>query len=231
MNQGILTNDWVTTLMGENLLFGLLGKILYTEPEKCWLESLIDGDVFAEVPFGETHPDMQRSLEYLQDWSQENRSGISEQALMAIRIDYTHLFVGLEKVVVPLWESVYKSEKRLVFQEETLQVRRWYRRYGLASEKLHQEPDDHIGLELAFLAHLAYLGLQACDQNDEIALQKSLAAQREFLSNHLGLWVLKWCSLVEQNARTGFYKGLSCLTRGAVSTLAEILEVNLTEEI
>ena len=57
-------------------------------------------------------------------------------------------FSSSAKVLTPP-ESVYFSEERLVFQEETLQVREWYRRFDLQSVKLH-EPDDHVGLELTF---------------------------------------------------------------------------------
>ena len=49
----------------------------------------------------------------------------------------------------------------MIFQEQTLHVRQWYSRFGLQVVKLHKEPDDHIGLELEFVAHLANLALQA----------------------------------------------------------------------
>ncbi|MBO2519906.1 MAG: molecular chaperone TorD, partial [Firmicutes bacterium] len=40
-------------------------------------------------------------------------------------------------------------------------MRNWYARYGLVAEKKGQEPDDHVGLELEFVAHLAGLALEA----------------------------------------------------------------------
>ena len=231
MNLDVTSIDWVETLVGEQLLLGLLGKILYSELDRTWLQTMIDEDVFAESPFGGSQPGVQRGLEYLQGWSQENLNGISEQSFLDLRVDYTHMFVGLERVLVPMWESVYFSKQRNIFQEETLQVRNWYRRFGLEPEKLYQEPDDHIGLEFAFLAHLAQLGTQALEEEDERRFQQLFEAQRAFFKEHLGTWVLTWCGLVEQHAKTNFYKGLASLTRGAVIALSEIVEVKPSKEI
>ena len=132
---------------------------------------MIAEDIFAEVPFASEQPDVIAGLNLLQQWSQANRGGISPDAFDAIRIDNTRLFLGPGKVLAAPWESVHFTEERLVFQQQTLQVRGWYSRFGLEVIKLHQEPDDHIGLELEFLAHLANLGLQSLEsktQNDSM---------------------------------------------------------------
>jgi hypothetical protein len=41
---------WKTALMGETLIFGMLGNILYAEPDKDWLGDLIREEVFADFP-------------------------------------------------------------------------------------------------------------------------------------------------------------------------------------
>lgn len=223
--------DWETILVGEKLIFTLLGKILYTELDKTWLQSLIDDDIFAESPFGESQTEIAQGLAYLQEWCQENRSGISAQAFLDLQADYMRLFVGVGKVLAPIWESVYFSDERMVFQEETLQVRNWYRRFKLESEKLHQEPDDHLGLELAFVAHLAQLGLQALEQGDEAEFRQSLAAQRFFLSQHLLKWAFKWAALVNKFSKTNFYRGVSHLVSGALIEAASYVGAQSPMEI
>ena len=119
----------------------------------------------------------------------------------------------------------------MIFQEQTLQVREWYRRFGLETEKLHKEPDDHIGLELSFLAHLAGLGLKALEDKDEAGLEGSLQAQRQFLHDHPLKWIKFWSGSVEKHAKTDLYRGTAILTRGALMMLAEILGVEMPEEI
>jgi TorA maturation chaperone TorD len=104
-----------------------------------------------------------------------------------------------------------------------LQVRAWYRKYGLQSEQLYHEPDDHLGLELSFLAHLAQLGLQALDQQDTAALDQLLREQQAFLGEHPLRWAQAWCDLVNQHARTDFYRGIAWMVNGALEESEEFL--------
>ena len=226
MNQNGSNNiDWKVILMGEMLLLGVLGKTIQSDPEMEWLQSLIDEDIFSESPMESTHQDYEAGLSLLHDWTQENTKGLSSERLTDLKADYIRLFVGVGKTIAPPWESVYLNENRMIFQQQTLEVREWYRRFGLESEKLHKEPDDHIGLELSFLTHLAKLGLQALDENDEVKLQQILEAQRRFISEHPLKWAPRWCELVEENAKTVFYRGLAKLIRGTLFSLAEYLEI------
>jgi len=224
-------NDLSSTIFGESLLFGLLGKILYANLDKAWLETLIREDVFSEAPFGAEQVEMQHGIELLQRWSNENRGGLEMPQFKALQEDNLRLFIGLNKVPAPVWESVYFSEKKLIFQEQTLQIREWYARFGLQAERINREPDDHIGLEMLFIAHLASLALQAIEQNDENKLNDILQAQREFLSDHLLRWGPAWAKLVKQHAATDFYRGIAHLTHGALLAIAETLEIKMPKEV
>ena len=224
-------NDLRSTILGESLLFGLLGKILYADLDKTWLDTLIGEDVFSEVPFGAEQVEMQHGVELLQRWTNENRGGLEVPQFKALQEDNLRMFIGLNKVPAPVWESVYFSEKRLMFQEQTLQIREWYARFGLQAERINKEPDDHIGLEMLFIAHLASLALQAIEQNDETKLNEILQAQREFLSDHLLRWGPVWAKLVKQHAATDFYRGIAHLTHGALLAIAETLEIKMPKEV
>lgn len=219
--------DWNQVLVGEILTFGLIGKSFYVYPEKDWLQSLIEGDLFAEAPFASEQSDVIAALATLRAWGEQNRAGLTDVAFDEIRVDYTRLFIGPGTVIAPPWESVHFSEERLTFQEQTLQVRDWYRRFGLRAEKIYHEPDDHIGLQLEFIAHLARLGLAAAEQNDEAALENAVKAQREFLSEHLFRWVTGWCDLVEKNAHTDFYRGMARLCKGVMIETASVLDAQI----
>ncbi len=220
-----------TSLMGESLLCGLLGKLLYGGLEKSWLEGLVRDDVFAESPFGTEQPEIRRGLELLQRWTAENRGGISEAEMHALRQDQLRLLIGTDQLLAPPWESVYFSDDHLVFQQQTLQVREWYARFGLEAERLHREPDDHIGLELMFVAHLASRAIQAINAGDSTSLEKLLQAQRDFLSDHLLRWGPAWAKLVKKHAGTDFYRGLADVTHGALLTIAEELEIPMPQEV
>ena len=116
------------------------------------------------------------------------------------------------------------GEDRLTFQAETLQVRAWYRQFGLQAVKLYAEPDDHVALELAFMAHLAQLALAAQAQGDQARLAGLLAAERAFLAEHPQRWVPGWAGQVIEQARTDFYRGLAYLTVGVLAELRRALE-------
>ncbi len=229
--QANATNDLKSTILGESLLFGLLGKILYTDLDKTWLETLIREDVFSEAPFGAEQAETQFGIELLQRWMDENCSGLEALQFKVLQDDHLHLFIGLGKVIAPMWSSVYFSENKLLFQEQTLQVREWYARFNLQAEKINREPDDHIGLEMLFVAHLASLALQAIEQDDENKLNEVLQAQRDFLSEHLLRWGPVWAKLVKQHAATDFYRGIAHLTHGALLAIADTLDIKMPKEV
>jgi putative dimethyl sulfoxide reductase chaperone len=213
--------QWHTILTGELLFFGLLGKLLYTYPDRELLATVSEDGFFDDVPFAEGQTAVQHGLSLLQIWSQAQSNLPPDEQLSRLQADYTRLFIGPSKVLAPLWESVHYGEERLTFQPETLAVRHWYRRFGLEAVNLHHEPDDHIGLELAFVAHLAGRGLAALEQNDPQTMMALLHAQRQFLSQHLWKWAFGWCALVGEHAQTDFYRGIAQLVEGALIELRE----------
>jgi len=224
------TEGLKTALMGEALLFSFLSRAVYQEPDKEWLDSLVAGDLFREAPFGESQDGIRYGIGLLQAWSKANARGIAEPEFEAIKKDYLYLFIGAATPLAPIWESVYFNRGRLVFQKETLEVRHWYARFGLEAEHKGQEPDDHLGLELSFVAHLATLALQSFEAGDEIDAENALQAQRDFLAGHLFCWVLSWADLVQIYAETDFYRGIAHLTVGALRAAAELLEIEMPKE-
>jgi putative dimethyl sulfoxide reductase chaperone len=221
---------WNEQFMGQILLFRILGKLLNELPQYEEIRNLIQENIFNELPFGGEQPESDEGTVLLEKWSNLYKETFTDQDFDELRSDYTRLFIGPGKVLAPPWESVYYSEERLIFQEQTLKVREWYRRFGLESEKLHNEPDDHIGLELAFLTHLAGLALQVLQDKDSEKLDKILDAKRQFLKAHPLKWAPYWQEEVEKHAQTDFYRGLALLTVGALKALDALLSVEISGE-
>lgn len=218
------------TFLSEELFFGLLGKILYQEPDRAWYQSLLDEDVFSEVPFGGSQPDTIKGLKLIQDWKAKNH-GITDKSYEAITNDHLHLFIGVGTVLAPAWESVYFNPGRLIFQEETFKVRNWYGRYKLQVKNKNKEPDDHIGLEFLFIAHLAKQGLEALEKQEQAEAEALFQAQKDFLSEHLLRWGSAWCDQVDKHAKTGFYRGISLIVRGSLAELSSIYELNVPVKV
>jgi putative dimethyl sulfoxide reductase chaperone len=222
--------EWEEKTTGEILLFGVIGKLFYALPDREWLQSLFEQGVFDEAPYAGDQPDVIEGLRLIRGWGEQWPVGIDSQAIEALNVDQTRMFVGIGRVLVPQWESVFYTEERLVFQEGTLDVRRWYKRFGLQVENFHREPDDHISLEIAFSNHLTAMAMQgALHAPDES--QAYLEAKSQFLQEHLLKWGPYWCCQVIDQAKTDFYRGAALVLRGAFRELASELNLPFSLEL
>lgn len=217
--------------MGATLLFGLLGRVLYANPSRNWLNPLLDDDLFDSVPFAGDQSDTTQGLVTLAKWTSAVGGSLTDEALTDLRADYAQLFIGNTRMHVPPWESVYFSEKRLTFQAETLDVRKAYERLSLQINTDAQEPYDHIAFELSFVAHCAELAYHASEEQQDTEFAELIAIQREFLQNHLLRWGCKWADLAYENARTDFYRGLALIVRGGLKELSQVFEVEIPHKM
>jgi TorA maturation chaperone TorD len=227
-----LTNRY-DQLSGGMFLFNFLGKLLQTFPENDsidWFHSLTKEKIIEDIPYGENHPDILDGSLKMIAWLEEEFHPNPEEGITKLGFDYTRLLAGPGIPLAPPWESVYFNEKGLMFQKETMDVRNWFRRFNLEAEKLHHEPDDHIGLELAFLGYLSVLALTALERDDESELHSVLQAQKSFFVEHPIKWIPEWCEKMIKHAETAFYRGVGLLVRGGMQTLAAFHEVPIEEE-
>jgi TorA maturation chaperone TorD len=136
-----------------------------------------------------------------------------------LKLDYNYLFFGPEHIVVPLWESIYRTKEKLLFGEPDLTVRRYYQRFGLYVDD--REPADHFSLELSFMARLCAMSI--IESKRVFAV---LETQKNFLEEHLLKWVPVLVNEVLSNAKTTFWSGLTVLVyRWLENDLAEVKKV------
>ena len=141
----------------------------------------------------------------------------TESAIESLKSDYARLFVGPHKLLAPPWESVYRSEEHLLFEEETLQVRALYRQYGMALPAGCHQPDDHFGLEMYFVAHLCGLAIEALERKQWLMLNELRDALRSFLQDHVMQWADQFLADVGAGATTQYYQGLAQLAAGCLA--------------
>lgn len=213
-------------LQGRELVYRFFARI-YQEGPVIELLSALSGEPFLEeVAAGSQNQDI---IEGCREMQVEiaSRSGDLKAYQDELREDYHRLFVGPGHLEAPPWESVYRSKEHLLFGEETMAVREFYRSFGLESKNKNREPEDHIGVEMEFMAYLNREAAAKAAAGEGFA--EFLQGQRRFLKEHMQQWVTALCGDVQRAARTAFFRGLALFTRGWLEADAVELEVVIEE--
>jgi TorA maturation chaperone TorD len=130
------------------------------------------------------------------------RAAISSGDTETARQDFYQLFLGPRRLKAPPWESVYRSELRLVNQKSTADVRHLYAKFGFETESGQLE--DHFGTECDFLFRLCSL----MSVTDEYGRSDLLRVQNNFVRDHLLKWVPGFAADIMKNALTDYFLGL-----------------------
>ncbi|WP_165372925.1 TorD/DmsD family molecular chaperone [Pengzhenrongella frigida] len=195
--------------------FTVLSGLLVTSSDAAVLDRVRAPDLLADWPLpGDV--DCARGVDLLR------QSGAAPEDEAVVRRDYNRLFYGPGPMIAPPYESVHRSEERLVFEQETMQVRAAYAAFGLAAPRLNKEPDDHLGLELGFLGALCVQAMDAIDAGDEPELVRVLTGIQDFLDEHLLEWGPQCLAQAAEGATTLFYRGVAALGLGTLRSARDI---------
>lgn len=116
-------------------------------------------------------------------------------------------------------ESVWTDDDHLVCQEAMFALRAVYAESGLAATDWRRRPDDHLVLQLLYLAH----ALRRATGADEL---RCLAAM---LDEHLLRWLPDFAARVAARAETPFFAVLARLTFAWCEQLRDLLAERLGE--
>ena len=120
--------------------------------------------------------------------------------------EYTRLFEGPGQLPAPPWSSVYLGDPTLIFQEKTLEVRNFYRDQDLLPEGYPHIADDHLALELDFMANLALRMAEAAGESHSLQAEEALEASRSFLDGHMLAWVPQFAERLGQSGALDAYR-------------------------
>lgn len=151
------------------------------------------------------------------------------EEVAALQREWLRLFVGVGVPQASCFESFYVDPNGALLGANVLEVRRAYRRHGLQLERLHSEPDDHLGLMLGFLGHLAGLEARARRDGDGRLAEELAAEQDAFLSGHVLPWIAVWRYNVGKFATSDYYRGVGELAFGLCRRYAQRFGVHYDE--
>lgn len=114
-------------------------------------------------------------------------------------------------------ESVWLDDDHLICQEPMFALRRLYAGKGLAAANWRLRPDDHLVVQLLFVAH----SLRTEESETDIV---GLAGM---LDEHLLLWLPDFAARVASRAGQPFHAGLAALTAAWIDALRDLLAERL----
>jgi len=160
----------------------------------------------------------------------EKREELS-RAILELAVDYADLFLGVgrfrkgEGIAHPS-ESVYLTG--YLYSDVVEEIFDAYLEEGLVKSSDFKEPEDHIALELYFMAYLCRKARELLESEAYHELLRCLDKQKAFLNKHL----LRWAPLLAEDiikyAGTAFYRAVGKMMRGFLelerSNIDELIE-------
>lgn len=180
----------------------VVSQLFLAAPNSELRGALQDDDAMAQWPL--TDQQSQRGIAMLREAVREGNVDSHED----LERDHLYLFTGIGKPLAQPYESPYLSKEGLLFEEQTVAVREAYAAHGLRVPN-PRVPDDHIGYEFAFVAHLAG---QVAEGN-----ATALPALYRFVSEHLGCFAGDVAEGLREHARTATYRALAELSEGVLA--------------
>ncbi|MCL6570471.1 MAG: molecular chaperone TorD family protein [Bacillus sp. (in: Bacteria)] len=207
----------VTQSLLQNKLYvnNIIRFLLDSPPERENMSTLAENHDFQLL--SESSEGAKMILEFIESY--KNSGNL---ALVQAKEEFNTLFVGPNVLPAPPWESVYLGKENLLFEEQTLKVRDCYREYGLKFIRENNEPEDHIVIELEFLA---YLTQQTLECEERTAISNLWKDQMAFLDNHFLQWTPKFCELLLKSAQSKWFIGAALLLKEYIALEHEITAI------
>jgi putative dimethyl sulfoxide reductase chaperone len=202
-----LQGELAQLMVERQAMYQFLARPYREEVDRDLLNELAQFDIPADTGVPGIDQGFQLLARYL--------GAVNETTLSDLAADYTRIFLGAgpnESGNAFPYESVYTSPRGLLMQEARDQVVELYRQEGLQRSADLRDPEDHLALELEFVALLCQKTAKALQAQDRGATAHCLSAQNHFLEKHLLPWVPRLCTDIVRIAATDFYKAIAAIT-------------------
>ncbi|TWH58526.1 TorA maturation chaperone TorD [Desulfitobacterium sp. LBE] len=205
-------------------LYGFLGNcLLESVPEEGSVS--MQWEFWDEFPLESANPQMKDGLSRIISCTEYLAKLPRSQASQEVQLEFMDLFLGPGQPKAPPWESVYRTPERLLFGWPTQEVRKIYGKAGFEISRKNQLPEDHLGLELMFLAMASdTLARLITGKGSKNKIFEMIKLQRDFISSHPLTWIADFHEDAYTKGTIGFYSGLIQLIWGILLWDLDLLE-------
>lgn len=193
---------------------GLLAVLSDREPTAELLESLRSVPVANWFGFNASSELATSARELLGAALEAMPSPVDKATCDELAVDFANIYL-LHGYRAPPTESPWLDEDHLERQEPMFKLAEWYKRHGLKADNRQIRTEDHLVMQLQFLAHLmAQQDLPADARMEETA---------QFLDAHLLRWVGDFAKRVAARCQTPYFCGVVTVTHGYLEDLRDHL--------
>lgn len=153
-----------------------------------------------------------------------------ERVKLELAVEYAALFLGMRGGIYHPSESAYGTSTHFIMQKPRDDVMMAYLKAGLTKATDFPEPEDHIAMELLFMSRLCEKTADTLQGAQKAEARKLLETQRDFINNHILIWVPKFTQDVVKAAKLDFYKAVAKITNAFILADKEAI-VELIQEL
>jgi len=219
------TEDLIKVHQFREMVYLFLSRSFSKEVDGTFLQSLFEVSNALEGSLKDfEESNLSQGRELLRSFCSEIRGEDEAVVLGDLARHYAFLFLGVGPENVALCESAYRNEGKLLFQNAYFDILEKYREVGLGKREDFPEPEDHVSLELAYLAHLSRRAISSIEAGNEEEVRKYYQYQRNFLKDHLLPWIPQFAKSLSEISPSLFYKALAHLLDGYIQIDFEFLD-------
>ena len=196
------------------VVYKFLSTVLRDEVPRELLEKLTSDTVKEKMSnllrcvSPETFPGFRRFKAYLDSIKDV------EEEWKNLRYEYADIFLNAGETPVFPYESCYVTGEPLVNQKPVLEIRELFKKAGVHKNDEYPDLDDHVAVELEFLAYLCTNG----EKKEFAELQRDLV--KRFA------WMKEFAKNLEEYSKSEFYKSIARILNGVIS-----MEMDIADEI